>query len=49
MLAEWVGEKTPDKMPPEASEVAKECGCLPLALAMIGAMKAGMGNAHPTA
>src|SRR5208283_689789 len=38
MLAEWVGEKTPDKLPPEAAEVAKECGYLPLALAMIGAM-----------
>jgi hypothetical protein len=38
MLAEWVGQKSPDKLPPEAVEVAKECGCLPLALAMIGAM-----------
>ena len=38
MLAEWVGEKNPDKLPPEAAEVAKECGYLPLALAMIGAM-----------
>ena len=38
MLAEWVGEKSPDKLPPEAAEVAKECGYLPLALAMIGAM-----------
>src|SRR5271166_2241969 len=38
MLADWVGEKSPDKLPPEAAEVAKECGYLPLALAMIGAM-----------
>jgi hypothetical protein len=38
MLAEWVGEKSPDKLPAEAAEVAKECGYLPLALAMIGAM-----------
>jgi WD40 repeat protein len=38
MLAEWLGEKSSDKLPPEAAEVAKECGCLPLALAMIGAM-----------
>jgi hypothetical protein len=29
MLAEWVGEKSPDKLPPEAAEVAKECGYLP--------------------
>ena len=38
MLAEWVDEKSPGKLPPEAAEVAKECGYLPLALAMIGAM-----------
>jgi hypothetical protein len=38
MLAEWVGEQSPDKLPPKASEVAKECGYLPLALAMVGAM-----------
>ncbi len=38
MLAEWVGEKSPDKLPPEAAEVARECGYLPLALAMIRAM-----------
>jgi hypothetical protein len=38
MLAEWVGEKSPDKLPAEAAEVAKECGYLPLALAMVGAM-----------
>src|SRR5271165_4391830 len=38
MLAEWVGQKSPGKLPAEAVEVAKECGYLPLALAMIGAM-----------
>jgi WD40 repeat protein len=38
MLAEWVGWKSVDNMPPEAADVAKECGYLPLALAMIGAM-----------
>jgi hypothetical protein len=38
MLAEWVGEKSPDELPAEAAEVVKECGYLPLALAMIGAM-----------
>jgi WD40 repeat protein len=38
MLVEWVGEKGPDKLPAEATEVAKECGYLPLALATIGAM-----------
>jgi WD40 repeat protein len=38
MLAECMGEKSPDKLPPEAAQVAKECGYLPLALAMIGAM-----------
>jgi WD40 repeat protein len=38
MLAEWVGEKSPDKLSVEAAEVAKKCGYLPLALAMIGAM-----------
>jgi len=37
MLAQWVGEKGWDKLPKEAPEVAKECGYLPLALAMIGA------------
>jgi WD40 repeat protein len=33
-----VGEKSPNKLPAEAAEVAKVCGYLPLALAMIGAM-----------
>jgi hypothetical protein len=38
MLAEWVGQRSADKLPPEAAEVARECGYLPLALAMVGAM-----------
>ena len=38
MLADWAGEKTLDNLPQEAAEVARECGYLPLALAMIGAM-----------
>jgi hypothetical protein len=38
MLAEWVGEKSPAKLPAESADLAKECGYLPLALAMIGAM-----------
>jgi hypothetical protein len=38
MLAKWTGNENPDRMPAEAAEVAKECGYLPLALAMIGAM-----------
>jgi hypothetical protein len=38
MLAGWVGEKNPDALPPEAAEVARNCGYLPLALAMVGAM-----------
>jgi hypothetical protein len=38
MLARWVDEKSPGELPVEAAEVARECGYLPLALAMIGAM-----------
>lgn len=38
MLADWTGPQSPDTLPPQAAEVAKECGYLPLALAMIGAM-----------
>ena len=38
MLADWTGQQSPDTLPPQAAEVAKECGYLPLALAMIGAM-----------
>ena len=38
MLANCVGEKNSEHLPSEATEIAKECGYLPLALAMIGAM-----------
>ena len=37
LLAEWAGQKR-KTLPPEAAEVARECGYLPLALAMVGAM-----------
>lgn len=36
LLAEWSGQAV-ETLPAEASDVAKECGYLPLALAMIGA------------
>jgi hypothetical protein len=36
LLAEWTNKSRAD-LPPEALEIAKECGNLPLALAMIGA------------
>jgi hypothetical protein len=38
MLANWAGVKDENLLPPLATEVAQECGCLPLALAMVGAM-----------
>jgi len=38
LLAEWTVKREQDKLPDEAAEVAQECGDLPLALAMIGAM-----------
>ncbi len=38
MLAEWAGAKSLEKLPLEAVEVTMECGYLPLALAMIGAL-----------
>ncbi len=38
VLALWVGEKQPDRLPPEADQIVRECGYLPLALAAIGAM-----------
>lgn len=42
LLADWT--QTPrEELPPEASEIAQECGNLPLALTMIGAMIRG----HP--
>ena len=31
-------EQTPDQLPPEALEIVRECGCLPLAVALCGGM-----------
>ena len=45
LLANWAKAKTAAGLPPEATEVARECGYLPLALASIGAMV----RLHPTA
>jgi len=38
MLADWAGVEDVARLPPEATDVAQECGYLPLALAMIGAI-----------
>jgi hypothetical protein len=40
LLAEWAGQ-TPESLPQSAAEVTRECGNLPLALAMVGAMIRG--------
>ncbi len=37
LLAHWAGQ-SPETLPPEAARVAQECGYLPLALAMAGAL-----------
>jgi WD40 repeat protein len=37
LLARWSGSK-PEELPPEAEDIMHECGRLPLALAMIGAV-----------
>ncbi|MCT7963375.1 NB-ARC domain-containing protein, partial [Laspinema sp. D1] len=42
LLAQWAGEH-PETLPPEAAEVARECGYLPLAVAISGAMVSGKG------
>ena len=39
LLAAWAAQRPAD-LPPEAKEVADQCGCLPLALAIAGAMVA---------
>jgi WD40 repeat protein len=44
LLARWCGLK-PEELPPEAEDIIKECGRLPLALAMIGAMLRGKPHA----
>jgi WD40 repeat protein len=43
LLARW-SDQAIAELPPEAAEVAAECGYLPLALAMIGAMVRGKPN-----
>ena len=40
LLADWAG-MLPDSMPLDASDIVDECGYLPLAVAMIGAMLKG--------
>jgi hypothetical protein len=40
LLADWTGT-TREELPPEATEIARECGNLPLALTMIGAIIRG--------
>ena len=49
MLADWAGVKEAALLPPQATEVAQECGRLPLALAMIGAMVQLRPTAWPDA
>lgn len=48
LLAHWSGESI-SELPPEAALVAAECGYLPLALAMIGAMVRGRADHWPHA
>jgi WD40 repeat protein len=42
LLAQWAGEPL-ETLPPEAAAVARECGYLPLAVAICGAMVFGQG------
>ncbi|WP_367288015.1 NB-ARC domain-containing protein, partial [Laspinema palackyanum] len=42
LVAQWAGEQ-PEGLPPEAVEVVRECGYLPLAVAIAGAMVCGNG------
>ena len=42
LLAKWAGVPV-DSLPPEAAEVVHQCGYLPLAVAMAGAMVGGAG------
>ncbi len=48
LLAEWAGQER-QTLPPEAAEVAQECGYLPLALALVGAMVQRRPTAWPDA
>lgn len=48
LLARWSGKRA-EELPKEAEEVAEECGYLPLALAMIGAMVRGRPERWHTA
>ncbi|MCT7993789.1 NB-ARC domain-containing protein, partial [Laspinema olomoucense] len=43
LVAQWAGEH-PEGLPPEAVEVVQECGYLPLAVAIAGAMVCGNGE-----
>ena len=45
LLARWCAS-TPEDLPPEAADLIRECGRLPLALAMIGAMLRGKPRAY---
>jgi WD40 repeat protein len=45
LLARWCGSK-PEDLPPEAGDLIQECGRLPLALGMIGAMLRGKPPAY---
>ncbi len=40
LLADWTGQPVAE-LPKQAREIVEECGCLPLALAMVGAMLKG--------
>ncbi|WP_044290893.1 NB-ARC domain-containing protein [Rivularia sp. PCC 7116] len=44
LLADWAGYKDNTLLPPEANQVVEECGNLPLALSMVGAMLRGKPN-----
>jgi len=45
LLARWA-HANPDALPPEAENILRDCGRLPLALAMIGAMLRGKPSAY---
>ncbi|MEO0935827.1 MAG: NB-ARC domain-containing protein, partial [Cyanobacteria bacterium J06641_2] len=41
LLGEWAGYEDNNPLPPEANQIVEECGNLPLALSMVGAMLQG--------